>query len=87
MRKVWKFFNRQITTTEINQLKAAHIEVFVGDLPPPIEIKTMQSTITVDLFLPDVVFYTLTEQQETLLALMFGKDVQWIGQLNDQLYY
>jgi hypothetical protein len=87
MRKEWKFFNRHITPSEVNQLRAAHIEVFVGNDPPPIEIATTQSIIKVDLFLPNIAFYTTTEKQETLLALMFGNSVQLIGYLDDQLYY
>ena len=87
MRKEWKFFNRHITTTEIEQLKAANIEVFVGSDPPPVEIKAINTIINVDLFLPDIAFYTTTEKQETLLALMFGKDVQCVGYLDDRLYY
>ena len=86
MRKEWKLFSR-ITQSEINQLKAAHIEVFVKNEPPPVEIKAINTIIKVDLFLPDIAFYTTTEKQETLLVLMFGKDVQCVGYLNDQLYY
>lgn len=87
MIKRWAVYEG-ISIEQISQLRVAKISVDINTEPQIIQIASV--TGMQEVLLPNLgegYLFTNSEQQETLLSLMFGDKVKFLMYENEQQYY